>query len=189
MEFFRPGQGPWGQNPDVPWWRGVRWAVRNQGSWIGRAWPGTRIAVFAMGALSALNRLEAHREVMTTTPPTTTGSAADRAEPPEEEAGAGGPQPPESGQVVVGGRGGFDLDCSCRRGPRSRAAARAWAWRTDTIMCIYLALIVGQIVLAQLHEVRNPAAAALWNLAQPPLAAMATPSYGLHNIVCVRFLD
>ena len=32
----------------------------SMGYWVARAWPGTRIFVFAMGCLAALNRLEVH---------------------------------------------------------------------------------------------------------------------------------
>jgi hypothetical protein len=35
----------------------------DNGYWIGRAWPMTRVMVFFMGCLAALNRLEAHEEM------------------------------------------------------------------------------------------------------------------------------
>ena len=35
-------------------------ASPSMGYWVARAWPGTRIFVFAMGCLAALNRLEVH---------------------------------------------------------------------------------------------------------------------------------
>jgi len=41
----------------------------SMGYWVARAWPGTRIFVFAMGCLAALNRLEVRIEAPSSSSP------------------------------------------------------------------------------------------------------------------------
>lgn len=110
----------------------------SMGYWVARAWPGTRIFVFAMGCLAALNRLEVHK-------------AQTQADP-EPEApvmpvhGAG----VEKGAVVVAEacscwRGLCCCCCACMgasQGPSSRGdSVEVWAWRTDRLTFLYVGSI------------------------------------------------
>eukprot|EP01048_Picozoa_sp_COSAG05_P006961 COSAG05_NODE_474_length_9484_cov_8.277784_1_plen_612_part_00 len=156
--FYRPGAGG---RPDGAWWSGVAYEVRNQGSWIGRAWPGTRIFVFAMGCLSALNRLDANHNGDDQAAAISSTTTAQKEAEGEEEgrnpaaaitAARSKAAEDNKGQVVVAGRGGFDLDCSCRLGPRSRDSPQAWARRADTLVLIYILFIALQVLIANLHN-------------------------------------
>ena len=112
----------------------------SMGYWVARAWPGTRIFVFAMGCLAALNRLEVHK------------AQAQADSEPEVQVmpvhGAG----PEKGAVVIAEacscwRGLCCCCCCCAcmgasQGPSSRGdSAETWAWRTDRLTFLYVGSI------------------------------------------------
>ena len=158
--FYRPGMGA---NSEGPWWSGVQWSIRNQGPWVGRAWPGTRIFVFAMGCLSALNRLDAEASQTHQAEPQPSGSAHKETLDKQPTGLEGGDacshlmrtsegSDANRGHVVVIGRGGFDMDCSCRLGPRSDDPVERWSCHTDTLLGIYLVVIVAQILVSNLYS-------------------------------------
>lgn len=145
------------------------------GYWVARAWPGTRIFVFIMGCLAALNRLEVHvqqhddedgaalgvsTQPSRTTPRLPGTSLRDclrlqRKIEPEHGAGV------ENGATVLAEacscwRCCSELWCLCKcctclssqMGPSSRGDdASAWAWRTDRLTGLYVFAIFAIVMV------------------------------------------
>jgi hypothetical protein len=149
------------------------------GYWVARAWPGTRIFVFAMGCLAALNRLEVHKaQTQAQEQPTTqtkrpteaqTQTQTQRVEnAKDEENDASTPNVQlmpvhgdgaEKGAVVIAEacscwRGLCCCCCGCidaSHGPSSHGdSVEVWAWRTDRLTFLYLGSIFAIIMVSRL---------------------------------------
>eukprot|EP01043_Picozoa_sp_COSAG02_P026806 COSAG02_NODE_1555_length_11948_cov_28.444932_4_plen_515_part_00 len=148
------------------------------GYWVARAWPGTRIFVFAMGCLAALNRLEVHTaQTLATEQPTPQRQRPTEAQTAkqkqtwteqngDEEKNASTTSMQlmpvhgdgaEKGAVVIAEacscwRGLCCCFCGCMgasHGPSSHGdSVEVWAWRTDRLTFLYLGSIFAIIMVS-----------------------------------------
>lgn len=149
----------------------------SMGYWVARAWPGTRIFVFAMGCLAALNRLEVHNAQTQVQHEATKTKTEAQVRPHvdivEQEENS---QPtlvhvlPVHGEGAAEGAVVIAEACSCWRvlccccscmsiahGPSSSDSVDVWARRTDLLTFLYVGSIFAIIM------VRSAATVCFWH--------------------------